>query len=41
MGIIFKNSENRKTSEPHVSILNPVQDGGVGKKFPPLPVFPL
>ena len=30
MGIIFMNSENRKTSELHVSILNPIQDGGGG-----------
>ena len=28
------NSENRKTSEPRVSILNPIQDGRGGQKVP-------
>ena len=41
MDIIFMNSENSKTSEPHVLILNPIQDVWLAKSPHPLPVFPL
>ena len=37
MDTIFMTSENSRTSEYHVLILNPILVGGGGKNYPPPP----